>query len=147
MNPFVLPLSQIMQHWKDLRTDLKNKNEIEQLQAVVDFWSFCPLSTFAHDPEALDTYDTPWEMMHHNDWCQNSIAVAMEFTLRLGGFPADKLIIKNIRDNDVSLQRLVVEYDGKYWLNYEHGTVSQIPNTNFEVLETWKFGTKKYERL
>lgn len=147
MNPFVLPLSQLMQDWKDLRTALKNKAEEDQIQSVVNFWSFCPLSTFAHDPEALDTYDTPWEMMHQNDWCQNSVAVAMEFTLRLGGVSADKLIIKYIRDHDVSVQRLVVEYDGKYWLNYEHGTVSAIPNTNFDVLETWKFGTKRYERL
>lgn len=147
MNPFVLPLSQLLHHWKELRTNLKTQDEASQLQSVVDFWSLSPLSTFAHDPEALDTYETPWEMMHHNDWCQNSVAVAMEFTLRLGGAPTDKLIIRMIRDHDVSVQRLVVEFDGKYWLNYEHGIVSALPETNYDVLDTWKFNGKRYERI
>lgn len=146
MNPFLLPTSQLLQVWKTIRDNMVNLEEQEQISSVVDFWSQCPLATFAYDPEALDAYDTPWEMMHRNDWCQNSVAVGMEFTLRLGDFPSDKLIIKMIRDYDASIQRLVVEIDGKYWLNYEHGTISPIPNTNFDVLEKWKFGKKRYER-
>lgn len=147
MNPFLLPLSQLLQQWKDLRNDLKNKDDDDKLAEVVKFWSYSPLATFAHDPDRLDTYDTPWEMMHQNDWCRNSVAVAMDFTLRLGGVSPDRLRVRMIRDHDVSDQKLVVEVDGKYWLNYEHGTVSAIPNTNWDVLDTWKFSGKKYERI
>lgn len=101
----------------------------------------------AYDPEELNTYPTPWEMMSANDWCRNSIAVGMEFTLRLGGWAANRLQIQMIRDYDISDQKLVVIVDGKYFLNYEHGSVTPIPETNRDVLATWAFTGKHYERV
>lgn len=147
MNPFLLPLSTLLQHWKDLRNDLKTFDEMKQLEKIAEFWGNAPLSTYAYDPEALDTYDTAWEMMHSNDWCANSVAVGMEFTLRLGGWHPDQLTILYVKDTDESIQRLVLEIEGKYWLNYDHGVVSLIPKTNFVIIDRWKFVGKNYKRI
>lgn len=147
MNPFVLPISSLMQHWKDLRNNLKNLDEQAQLKAVVEFWSFAPLKSYAHDPEALDTYGSPWEMMHENDWCQNSIAVGMEFTLRLGGWEPERLKIAYVRDHDVSIMQLVVIVDDTYWLNYDYREVSLQPNTKYDILDTWQYIGKGYKRI
>lgn len=126
---------------------MKASSEADQLQEVVDFWSKAPLAVMAYDPEKLNEYPTPWEMMTENDWCRNSIAIGMEFTLRLSGWNADRLKIKMIRDYDVSDQKLILEVDGKYFLNYEHGAVVPIPETNRDVLDIWAFSGKNYERI
>lgn len=147
MNPFLMPPQQLMAQWKALRANLQGKPDLEQLQDVVDYWSKAPLATMAYDPEALDTYETPWEMMNNNDWCRNSVAVGMEFTLRLAGWAADRMTIKMLRDYDISDQKLVVEIDGKYLLNYEYGAVSEIPSTNHDVLTTWQHSGKRYEKI
>jgi hypothetical protein len=147
MNPFFFSPTQLLAHWKMVRTDMQDTPEIDQLRAVVDFWGKAPQSTMAYDPEMLDTYPTPWEMVSANDWCRNSIAVGMDFTLRLGGWNADRLRIKMIRDYDISDQKLIVVVDRKYYLNYEQAMVAPIPQTNHDVLATWAFTGKHYERV
>ena len=103
MNPFILPKPQLLQEWKNLRNSLSEKEEMTQLTEVMKFWSLAPTSRIAYDPEALDTYPTPWEMMSENDWCDNSLAVGMEFTLRLGGWDQNRLKIKMVKDYDLSI--------------------------------------------
>jgi hypothetical protein len=147
MNPFVLEPSALLADWKKLRADLAHKPDHDQLEMVVKFWAQAPLMTIAYDPEALDTYPSAWEMMNYNDWCVNSVAVGMEFTLRLAGWSANRLRIHMMKDYDISDQRLVVEVDGKYLLNYDFQQVSEIPDTNFEVLAAWKHNGRKYQLL
>lgn len=147
MNPFLMTPRQLLADWKNFRTSLGEMSELDQINAVARYWGQAPLSTMAYDPEALDTYPTPWEMMGENDWCQNSVAVGMEFTLRLAGWSADRLRIKLMRDYDISVQRLVLEIDGKYLVNYDYGVAVEIPKTRFDILQTWAFVGRKYEIL
>jgi len=147
MNPFLMQTQQLMSEWKAIRTQMETQTEKEQLQSVADFWAQAPLATMAYDPEALDTYPTPWEMMHENDWCANSVAVGMEFTLRLGGWSADRLRVRMMRDYDLSVQKLILEVDGKYLLNYEYSSVTDIPTTRYDILESWQFTGRHYEKV
>ena len=121
--------------------------EIEQLQSVAQYWGQAPLSTMAYDPEMLETYPTPWEMISENDWCRNSVAIGMEFTLRLAGWDSSRLKIRMIRDYDISDQKLIVEIDEQKWLNYDYNCVAAIPSTRFEYLETWGFNGKIYQKI
>jgi hypothetical protein len=143
VNPFILPIDELTKAWKTLRNSVAERDDA--LQAVVDFWSMAPLAKMAYDPEALDTWPTPWEMINNNDWCINSIAAGMEFTLRLGGYEASDLSLKLIRDYDISDQMIVLEVDKKYWLNYKYRTVSAIPSTHHDVLSVWKFDGRRYK--
>lgn len=147
MNPFVLEPSALLAEWKKLRADMAGKPDVDQLHMVMEFWSMAPLVKIAYDPEGLDTYPTAWEMMNFNDWCENSVAVGMEFTLRLAGWSADRLRVVMLKDYDASIQRLVLEVDGKYYLNYEYREVTEIPQTNHSSLEIWQFNGRKYQRL
>ena len=133
-------------HWKNFRNSLSGMAEIDQLAAVAEYWKWPPLKSVSCDPEALDLLPTPWEMMSANDWCRNSVAIGMDFTLRLSGWDSSRLLIKMMRDYDISEQKLVLEIDGKKLLNYDYGMVTDIPNTRFDFIETWKFVGKKYQR-
>jgi hypothetical protein len=146
VNPFLTPVRDLLSQWKLIRTDIKDKPEPDQLQIVVDFWSKAPVLSMAYDPEALDTYPAPWEMMTENNWCQNSVAVGMDFTLRLGGWNPNRLQIQMIRDYEASIQKLVVVVDGKYLLNYEYGCVTLLDGIKYDVLEKWSFTGRHYER-
>ncbi len=147
MNPFLMSPRLLLDDWKNFRTNLASLPEMEQLNAVAAYWGQAPVKTMAYDPEALDTYPTPWEMMGENDWCRNSVAVGMDFTLRLAGWSSDRLSIRMIRDYDISDQKLVVEIDGKYLLNYDHGIAVVIPMTRHDFLTTWRFSGRHYENL
>jgi hypothetical protein len=147
MNPFLMSPSELMATWKALRAAMHDKAEIDQLQDVAIFWAKAPLSTMAYDPEILDTYPTPWEMLAENDWCRNSIAIGMDFTLRLGGWPPERMAIHMIRDYDISDQKLVLVVDGNFYLNYETMSVLTIPETNHDIMARWSFKGRKYHRL
>jgi len=147
MNPFLMSRRQLLADWKKFRNDLTALTEPEQLASVANYWAKAPVKTMAYDPEALDTYPTPWEMMDENDWCRNSVAVGMDFTLRLAGWSPDRLRIKMMRDYDISDQKLVVEIDGQTLLNYDYGCAVAIPKTRFDILQTWRFSGKHYEKV
>ena len=85
-------------HWKNFRNSLSGMAEIDQLAAVAEYWKWPPLKSVSCDPEALDLLPTPWEMMSANDWCRNSVAIGMDFTLRLSGWDSSRMLIKMMRD-------------------------------------------------
>lgn len=146
MNPFVVSPSFLNSEWKELRNKIAEMTRDEMLYAVSSFWSKAPVKKFAYDPEALDTVPSPWEMVAANDWCENSIAIGMEFTMRLAGIEPERMKLLYIRDNDLSMLRLVLEVDGEKWLNYDFDTISPIPDTNYHVIDSWVFGRKNYVR-
>jgi hypothetical protein len=147
MNPFLLPAEDRLSHWKNFRTQLATMTEAEQLAAVATYWSLAPLSTIAYDPEALDECPTAWEMIKHNDWCSNSIAVGMEFTLRLSGWDASRLILRNVKDYDLCLQKIVLEIDNAHFINYDYSVVVPLPETRYDILDSWQFTGRHYSKI
>ena len=130
---------------KAFRNELTNHSEAEQLKFVAEYWSRAPISTMAYDPEKLNELPTPWEMMCNNDWCRNSLAIGMEFTLRLIGWAPERMTIRYIKDYDISDQTLILEIDEKTWLNYDYGMAVNKPNTKHVMLESWRFTGKFYK--
>ena len=147
MNPFLMAPKPRLNDWKNLRTSLQGQEEAQQLQTVALYWSKPPLATMAYDPELLHTYPTPWEMMVENDWCRNSVAIGMEFTLRLAGWSPERLVIHNMKDFDLPDQKLVLEVDGKHLLNYDYASVVEMPKTRHLFLESWQFTGKFYSKM
>jgi hypothetical protein len=147
MNPFLLPPRERLADWKALRASLAALPEDEQLRKVATYWAQAPVANFAYDPEHPETWPTAWEMIAEGDWCRASVAVGMEFTLRLSGWPAERLKLVQIKDYDISDLLFVVEVDGRSYLNYEHGVVSDIPDTRREVICAWQFATRGYKAV
>jgi hypothetical protein len=51
-----------------------------------------PLMKCAYDGEDCSEWPGPWEMIHNCDWCPYSVAIGMEFTLRLAGWDKSRLV-------------------------------------------------------
>lgn len=145
MNPFLLGPRERLAEWKQLREGLKTLPEAEQLEKVAHFWAKAPIARFAYDPENAASWPTMWEMLNENDWCRNSVAIGMEQTLRLSGWPSDRLKLAYIKDYDLSDMMLVVQVDDRLWLNYEYDTVSEIPDTRRDTLVCWQFNGRTYK--
>ena len=67
--------------WRDFRKGLDTKNTIEVCQTVVDWWKMAPLSSITIDPVDSNTWPTPWEMLHTGNFCENSLALGMSYTI------------------------------------------------------------------
>lgn len=146
-NPFLLAPQDRVFAWRDLRRSLQNDDEPTRLQRVAKWWAKAPLTTIAYDAEDLRTWPTIWEMITIGEWCQNSVAVGMEATLRLSGWEPERLELRHIRDLDEQIIRLILVVDGKTVLNYDHGNAIPLPETRQIIMARWQFKTKIYEPI
>ncbi len=144
MNPFILSSKDRLAHWKQFRKDLSALTEEEQLVSVVEYWALAPLSKLAHDMERPNDCPSPWEMIGDGNWCRNSVAMGMEFTLRLAGWDSQRIQLLMIRDWDISEVIMVVNIDESKVLNYTYGTVVDYPDTRHDVIGRWRFCGKLY---
>lgn len=144
MNPFLLGPEERLTTWKAFRGSLRGMDEQEQLGAVARYWAQAPIDRYAYEPLQPETWPTPWEMIAAGDWCENSLAIGMEFTLRLSGWTADRLSLLFWRDLDFSFERLVLKIDDRYLLNYHVGIVCEIPLTQHVVVSRVRYDHSKY---
>ena len=119
-------------------------DDIQKLQAVAAFWAQAPLMLIAYDLEQPDQWPTPWEMIHANEWCRNSVAIGMEATLRLAGMAASRLLLRQIIDRDIQAMLLVLVVDNTWVLNYDWGSVLPYPQTNQHIMHEWRFVDRGY---
>jgi hypothetical protein len=144
MNPFILSARDRLDHWKQFRKELLALQEKEQTERVARYWALAPLSRIAYDVERPDTWMTPWEMVSAGDWCRNSVAIGMEFTLRLAGWHPDRLQLENIKDYDLCDQMMVLIIDGQRVMNYTYAEVVDYPIAKHDVVGRWRFSGKFY---
>lgn len=144
MNPFILAPQERLAHWKEFRKSLGGMAEGDQLQAVADYWALAPLVGMAYDIEQPQEWPSPWEMINAGDWCRNSVAIGMEFTLRLAGWDTSRLQLTMIRDWDISEIILLLVVDDQKVLNYNYSQVSDYPETKHDVVGRWHFCGKTY---
>jgi hypothetical protein len=142
INPFLLSTKDRLNHWKTFRKSLASLPEPEQLHQVSEYWSKTPLQVIAYNIDDPASWLSPWEMMTANDWCRNTIAIGMEFTLRLSGWDASRLALKMIIDRQNSVMILVLVVDDALVLNYDYGTMCEKPST-LVTLKSFKWDGKK----
>jgi hypothetical protein len=144
MNPFLLDPKDRLGNWKELRAALSGLPEDEQLKTVAEYWAKAPLDKFAYDIDQPDTIPSPWEMVSDGNWCRNSVAIGMEFTLRLAGWSPSRLRLAMMRDWDISEQIIVLIIDDSRVLNYSYGSVVEYPKTRHDIVGAWRFTGKFY---
>lgn len=147
MNPFFLDPKARLGDWKEFRKALTDLPEEEQLNRVAEYWAKAPLGKLAYDLDEPDDIPSAWEMVSAGDWCADSIAIGMEFTLRLAGMSADRMQLAMIRDYDISEMKVVLIIDENRWLNYSYGQVSETPTTRFDIIGRWRFCGKFYRPI
>ena len=144
MNPFILAPEERLDHWKEFRRSLPSLTEEEQLRAVAKYWAYAPLGKMVHDIEQPQELPTPWEMISDGNWDKNTVAIGMEFTLRLAGWNTDRLQLQLIKDDDISDVILILIVDDSLVLNYDYSEVTNYPETNITVMGKWRFSGKTY---
>jgi hypothetical protein len=118
--------------WRDFRKGLDTKNTLEVCQTVVDWWKMAPLSSITIDPVDSNTWPTPWEMLHTGNFCENSLALGMSYTIYYANDSIpNELMFVTCKEN--STQKLCAWIDNKYLLNYEHGSISTLPTENVSI--------------
>lgn len=147
MNPFLLERDERMANWKAMRNGLAEMSEDDQMAKVAQYWSLAPLMKCAYDSYELEKWPGPWEMVMAGDWCRDSVAVGMEFTLRISGWSPDRLSLVMIRDYDLSDQMLALKIDNKILLNYSVGEVISYPKTSHEIIFEYGFNGRSYTSL
>ncbi len=143
MNPFLLSSHDRLEDWKEFRKHLKGD---DALLLVAKYWAKAPLSKMAYDPENSDDWLSPWEMISAGEWCENSVAIGMEFTLRLAEI-SNNLKLHYIRDYSNSIEKLILLVDDKYILNYFIGEVINVNEISFDIQGSFKNDGKRYLKV
>jgi hypothetical protein len=72
-------------------------------------------------------------MLHRNDYCDNSIALGMAYTIYYAD-PSVECELLYVIDKDESVQKLCALIGEKYLLNFKYNTISTFPRPNLEVI-------------
>ena len=128
---FESPSTRLSQ-WREFRKGLDTDNTQEVCNIVIDWWKMAPISKISIDPVDSNTWPTPWEMLHSGDFCENSLALGMSYTIYYANetIPNELLYVT---DRKNSTQKLCAWIDNKYLLNYEHGGISTLPTENVSI--------------
>lgn len=146
MNPFLLPPTERLRHWKDFRRELADQPTSAQIAAVAAYWSNTPIGALAYNPDDETGWLSPWERIYNNQWCRSSVAIGMENTLRLAGIEADRLRLQLLAD-DICDLLLVLIVDDAFVLNYDWGSVRSLPLPESAVIREWRFAGHGYLQL
>ena len=128
---FESPSTRLSQ-WREFRKGLDTDNTQEVCNIVIDWWKMAPISKMSIDPVDSSTWPTPWEMLHSGDFCENSLALGMSYTIYYANetIPNELLYVT---DRKNSTQKLCAWIDNKYLLNYSYGAISTLPTGNVNV--------------
>jgi len=147
MNPFLLTPTERLADWKVLRSSIASLEDDVALDTVTKYWAQAPLMRLAYDYEEMPKWPGPWAMVHQGDWCRDSVACGMEFTLRLGGWAPERMRLILVKDFDISEQMIVLEIDRTIFLNYDVGKVTPLPNTRWASIAAWEFTGRGYHPI
>lgn len=123
MNPFLLPPSERLAEWREFRTTLDGIGDMEQLKAVSAWVSQAPTSTYVLDYDDPASWEGPWDLLHRGDFDDVAKAYLMEQTLYMLGWAPERMKLVMIRNQEASVQTMILLIDNKWALNYIHADV------------------------
>lgn len=112
--------------WREFRNGLDTNNTLDVCDAVIKWWQTAPLVSITIDPVNSSQWPTPWEMLHSGNFCENSLALGMSYTIYYANPDIEnELLFVTCREK--SFQRLCALIDNKHLLNFERGSISTLP--------------------
>ena len=137
---FNIPSQERLAVWRKFRQTLEPLSDEDKVKSVVDFWSRAPRVNFYLNPEHLQEWPDPWELITENMYCDIAVALGMTYTLALtDGFDASRLKLQIMRSRQQSIEvNLSVVDQGLYVLNYSHNEVlniSQLPRDLYSLYQ------------
>jgi len=123
MNPFLLSPSERLAEWREFRLRLDGLSEAEQLDQVAFWVSQAPTSTYVLDYNDPTTWPGPWELLNQGDFDDTAKAYLMEQTLVMIGWNPDRMRLHYVRNQNASMETMILLIDDKWALNYLHARV------------------------
>jgi hypothetical protein len=132
--------------WRDLRKELSNLPQIDQLQQTANFFRSFPMGARSIDFYTPQTWPTPWEILIDSLFCKNTAALLIFHTLYviLADVEREKLHLHLIDDNQD--RYLVVVFDNKYVINYYHGDIATLEKIKKDI-KTVEIFTKEVTKI
>ena len=118
--------------WREFRNGLDTENITEVCHTVINWWQSAPILNIVIDPVNSDQWPTPWEMLHQGDFCENSLALGMSYTIFYANSKLDNELVY-ITCHDKSFQKLCALIDNKHLLNFNRGSISTLPTNDCEI--------------
>ena len=118
--------------WRQFRQSLDTSDTHEVCNTVVTWWKSAPISSMTIDPVNWSAWPTPWEMLHSGNFCENSLALGMSYTIYYAN-PNIKNELLYITDRKNSKEILCSLIGNKHLLNYEHGVISRLPASEIDI--------------
>lgn len=119
--------------WRQFRQSLDTNNTLQVCETVVEWWRTAPTVSLSIDPVDSTNWPTPWEMLYSGDFCDNSLALGMAYTIYYTNSNINIDMLYLI-DEQQSVQKLCALVDHKYLLNYEHGVISTKPGPGTRII-------------
>lgn len=121
MNPFLLSSAERLAAWRDFRAAIQGLDEREQLDRLAAWASQIPTVVYALDFDNPQSWPTPWELIHENNFCSTAVAYLMEQTLLLLGWDSSRLQLVYMKNQEDQTQTMVLVVDETWALNYSIG--------------------------
>jgi len=118
--------------WREFRHSLDTDSVEDICKTVVAWWLSAPTVSMTIDPVNSEHWPTAWEMLHHGNFCDNSLALGMSYTIYYANQNISNELVYII-DRDLCVEKLCALIDDKHLLNFEHGTISTFPRSNSSI--------------
>lgn len=120
---FEQPVDDRIIAWRSWRNNLENLSVSDIVNHVAETWARVPTVLHYLSPDQPDEWPNPWQLITDNVYCELGICLGMYYTLALIESPKlNDLTVQIYRTPDGWLNLSSVD-QGKYVLNYNHGTV------------------------
>lgn len=131
--------------WREFRKGLNGLPTDEQIHEVAKFFSTAPFGARTIDFYSPSTWPTPWEILFHGSYCQNSISLLIYYSLKL--IPEFDRTVDLWLIDDGEDRFVVPVVDGQYILNYELGEISTLPNLAHDLKVIEKFDSAQIKQF
>lgn len=129
------PIADRLRDWREFRNGLSYIDVSDRPRLVANYFAQAPFGSRTLDFYTPADWPTPWEILHNETYCQNSISLLMYYTLQMSEGYFDDISLWIIDDGEDRF--LVPVVDNQNILNYELGQISTVheKNNSIEVIE------------
>lgn len=150
LSPFLQGSKTLLKLWKDLRRQLNlDKTDYQHLKLVTDFWSNAPIGPRVLDWDNCASWPDAWMLMHQNEFDESAISLGMFYTLILSDderWTTDRCQLKLIKDDVRSQQKIILEIDNKWLMNFEYKKITTVNSSkeNYFMQQLYSFDGKNH---
>ena len=135
MNHFLQDFSSLLQDWRNLRDNLRDK-DLSTIAVEVDrFWQQAPLVNHYLHPDYMPLWPDPWQLIYDNNYCVYARALGIIYTLLLTD--TKNIALVDAKDDNSEQVVLVLVDNAKYILNYWPNAVLNNHLSDFDIIKEY----------